>query len=163
MKPKIPPRHLPVLIATSAIPALRLLSGLLMWLLGDSVLSSAYVMSYFVLPALTLAVLPPIICQNEDRSDRVIFTTIVLAGFFIMTMIFRYEGRFPTYAAYSGQEGLSRYESYVGTYVDPLPEWKTWDSPPMWNSTISPAAPPRSWVPTAAPSSAPTPLRTTPP
>ena len=122
MKPKIPPRHLPVLIATSAIPALRLLSGLLMWLLGDSVLSSAYVMSYFVLPALTLAVLPPIICQSEDRSDRVIFTTIVLAGFFIMTMIFRYEGRFPTYAAYSGQEGLSRYESYVGTYVDPLPE-----------------------------------------
>ena len=122
MKPKIPPRHLPVLIATSAIPALRLLSGLLMWLLGDSVLSSAYVMSYFVLPALTLAVLPPIICQSEDRSDRVIFTTIVLAGFFIMTMIFRYEGRFPTYAAYSGVEGLSRYESYVGTYVDPLPE-----------------------------------------
>ena len=122
MKPKVPLRHLPGLIAACAIPALRLLSGLLMWLLGDSVLSSAYVFSYFILPALTLAILPPIICQSEDRSDRVIFTTIVLAGFFIMTMIFRYEGRFPTYAAYSGEEGLSRYESYVGTYVDPLPE-----------------------------------------
>lgn len=115
------PGNLAILIATGLLPGIPFLSGLGQWIFGRALLSPVFVGTHFILPVLTHAALYCIFTQSKDTRDRAIFTSIVLAGFFIMTIVLRFQGTSPTYDTVTGEEALSRYTSSFDYQTGPMP------------------------------------------
>lgn len=110
------------LFAGGLVPALWLLSGLVLWLIGSSVPTVSYVLTYLMVPAVCLAVLYRIIRKGWHPLWRWIACIAALgAALFVGSQLMLW-GHFSLYDCTTSEDGLEFYEEDIGISSANMPE-----------------------------------------
>lgn len=110
------------LTAAGLFPAMWLLSGLVLWLIGSAVPTVSYVLAYLLLPGLCLVLLTWIV----RRSWRSIWRAIACLALLVVTLFFGSQlmlwGHFSLHDCTTGADGLEYYEEDIGSTSVNMPE-----------------------------------------
>ena len=104
------------LFAAALFPALWLLIGLFIWLLGGSVLTGSFVLVYLLFPAAAIGAVWRIIRTSWKPFVRWIACVLILALTVALTIFFMFCGHFSIYDNYDGLNALEQYESDIGSH-----------------------------------------------
>ena len=122
----------------SLLPALWLLLGLFIWILGGSVLTLSFILAHLLLPAATLLLLWLTIRSNKNAAWKWVLSIVILCLSILLAIMLMGAGHFSIYDHAKGQdEGEGEYrpaqdheqtqkqpdgwEQCGGTEADPLP------------------------------------------
>ena len=105
----------------SLLPALWLLLGLFIWILGGSVLTLSFILTYLLLPAAALLLLRRTIRSNKHAAWKWVLSIVILCLSILLDIMLMGAGHFSIYDHADGENALEMYESDIGHY-DLMPE-----------------------------------------
>ena len=121
MKRKMTGRQKIGFFVAGLLPVLWLLCGLFIWILGGSVPTLSFILTYLFLPAAALLLLWRTIRSNKHAAWKWVLSIVILCLSILLDVMLMGAGHFSIYDHAKGQDALDLYEKDIGHY-DLMPE-----------------------------------------
>ena len=102
--------------AAALLPALWLLCGLFIWIMGGSVPTMSFILTYLLLPAAALLLLRRTIRSNKHAAWKWVLSIVILCLSILLDIMLMGAGHFSIYDHADGDKALEMYESDIGHY-----------------------------------------------